>query len=983
EGAPVPVQRVLEPWVFELARHDYSDRSDGLDQALQHLRRAYARPFQTYGLPLWEMQWVQATATRGYCLCRFHHLAIDGSAVAIVLNELTHIYNRLLHGQLPDLPAAPSYLAHLADEDSYRASQRFAGDRQFWLDRFSRVAQPLWPRPPSRVLRQPTQQLLWEIPRQRYVQLDTTAQALGGSLAHLLILGFAQYFARLEPGCKQVAVGMAAHNRRNADERRTVGLFATQLPLHVAVDPRRSLRQAVADLSAQLRSAYRHQRFSMQELARQVQAHAGRPSRLIDFSVSAENFPGDFDMTGGQLFMQPQHNGFEDVPLALYLRDYRQATDPFVELNFDPQVLSREQLQSALGFMQRLLDWVLQCPDTALGQLPLLPETEQAQLLAFNATEAAFDTELCIHQLFEQQARLRPEAIALVFEHEQLSYAALNARANQLAHHLLSLGVLPDTRVAICLPRSTEMVVALLATLKAGAAYVPLDPAYPAHRLAFMLEDSSPLVLLTDAEGQRALPALSGMRVCRLDAPAWDDAPASKPAVPGLNPLHLAYVIYTSGSTGTPKGVQVSHHNLVCYVQFGMPAYGIQASDRVPQGGALSFDMAAEEVFLTLSAGATLVLLPWPTLPSIADYTQFLNRQQISRLVLPTAYWHEWTAALARGDQAAPASVEGVVVGGEQASLQHCRQWSNLVGQRISWLNTYGPTEATVIVAAGGFGQHDRQPDIGRPLPHSRIYILDAHGQLAPVGVAGELHIAGAQLARGYLNRAELTAERFVPDPFGVPGSRMYRSGDLARWSADGSLDFLGRNDHQVKIRGFRIELGEIEAALQACPGVRESVVLARQDGEHQRLVAYLVADTSVPDSLSAEALSPEALRTQLSTRLPEYMLPAAYVRLPALPLTPNGKLDRQALPEPDASALGSSAYEPPQGPVEETLAALWCELLGLAQVGRHDDFFALGGHSLLAVQLASRVRSSLGLEVALADLFAHPRLADFALALA
>ncbi|MBW8849087.1 MAG: AMP-binding protein, partial [Burkholderiales bacterium] len=273
----------------------------------------------------------------------------------------------------------------------------------------------------------------------------------------------------------------------------------------------------------------------------------------------------------------------------------------------------------------------------------------------------------------------------------------------------------------------------------------------------------------------------------------------------------------------------------------------------------------------------------------------------------------------------------------------------------------------------------DAHVHIGRPIANTRIHILDAWGQPCPIGVAGELHIASAGLARGYLNRPELTAERFVPDPFGAPGSRMYRSGDLARWRADGMLDFLGRNDHQVKIRGFRIELGEIDAALQACPGVREAVVLAPQDGEHKRLVAYLVAE----ESASPESLSPEALRTQLCTRLPEYMLPAAYVRLPALPLTPNGKLDRQALPAPDASALGSSAYEPPQGPVEESLAALWCELLGLAQVGRHDDFFALGGHSLLAVQLASRVRSSLGLEVALADLFAHPRLAEFALALA
>ncbi|MBW8833326.1 MAG: AMP-binding protein, partial [Burkholderiales bacterium] len=293
-------------------------------------------------------------------------------------------------------------------------------------------------------------------------------------------------------------------------------------------------------------------------------------------------------------------------------------------------------------------------------------------------------------------------------------------------------------------------------------------------------------------------------------------------------------------------------------------------------------------------------------------------------------------------------------------------------------LQTYGPTETTQFVTTMVLRElpaDGARIPIGRPLRNSRIHILDDRGTPTPVGIAGELHIAGAGLAQGYLDQPELTAERFVPDPFGAPGSRMYRSGDLARWRADGTLDFLGRNDHQVKIRGFRIELGEIEAALLACPGVREAVVLARQHDEHKRLVAYLVAE----ESASPESPSPETLRTQLSTRLPEYMLPAAYVRLPALPLTPNGKLDRQALPEPDTSALGSSAYEPPQGPVEETLAALWCELLGLPQVGRHDDFFALGGHSLLAVQLTSRIASTLKRQLTLAQLFAHPTLADIA----
>ncbi|MBW8843344.1 MAG: non-ribosomal peptide synthetase, partial [Burkholderiales bacterium] len=570
-------------------------------------------------------------------------------------------------------------------------------------------------------------------------------------------------------------------------------------------------------------------------------------------------------------------------------------------------------------------------------RLPLLPDTEHARLLAFNATETAFDAELCIHQLFEQQARLRPEATALVFEQECLSYAALNARANQLAHHLRALGVGPDTRVAICLPRSTEMVVALLATLKAGAAYVPLDPAYPAQRLAFMLEDCRPRVVLSNAALLDQLPATRSLsRATLLDitlaqllqGQPTDDLP---PSARRLHPAHLAYIIYTSGSTGLPKGVMVSHRGLCNLAQAQIRAFDAQPDSRVLQFASFSFDGCIFEVVLALAHGASLVLPVHGPLVGEA-LVACIDTHQITHAILPPA-----VLAGLPGEAQLP-GLKTLVTSGDVSNAALVARWSS--GRRL--LNGYGPTESTVCATTYVCDEQQLlTPPIGQPIANTRIHILDAWGQPCPIGVAGELHIAGAQLARGYLNRPEFTAERFVPDPFGAPGSRMYRSGDLARWRADGSLDFLGRNDHQVKIRGFRIELGEIEAALQACPGVREAVVLARQDGEHKRLVAYLVAEE--------ESASPEALRTQLSTRLPEYMLPAAYVRLPALPLTPNGKLDRQALPEPDASALGTSAYEPPQGPLEETLAALWCELLGLAQVGRHDDFFALGGHSLLA----------------------------------
>ncbi|MBW8848898.1 MAG: AMP-binding protein, partial [Burkholderiales bacterium] len=441
--------------------------------------------------------------------------------------------------------------------------------------------------------------------------------------------------------------------------------------------------------------------------------------------------------------------------------------------------------------------------------------------------------------------------------------------------------------------------------------------------------------------------------------------------------MHLAYVIYTSGSTGLPKGVAIAHASTVNFIHWSAEAFDPAWVTNTLFSTSINFDLAVFECFVPLSIGASVHLVANAlSLPEGSQDVTLVN-------TVPSAVGALLDAS------ALPESVRCVNLAGEplkKALVERLFAEPYVAEVR----NLYGPSETTTYSTALTMRrQQGYVGGIGNPIANTRIHILDAWGQPCPIDVVGELHIAGAGLARGYLNRPELTAERFVPDPFGAPGSRMYRSGDLARWQADGSLDFLGRNDHQVKIRGFRIELGEVEAALQACPGVREAVVLARQDGEHQRLVAYLVAEDSTSveglslEALSPESLSPEALRTQLSTRLPEYMLPAAYVRLPALPLTPNGKLDRQALPEPDASALGCSAYEPPQGPVEETLAALWCELLGLAQVGRHDDFFVLGGHSLLAVQLASRVRSSLGLEVALADLFAHPRLAEFALALA
>jgi amino acid adenylation domain-containing protein len=573
-------------------------------------------------------------------------------------------------------------------------------------------------------------------------------------------------------------------------------------------------------------------------------------------------------------------------------------------------------------------------------------------------------TQRCIHALFEEQAARTPLAPAVVQDGESLSYAELNASANRLARHLRTLGVGPDVRVAICVERSPEMIVGLLAVLKAGGAYVPLDAAYPTERLAFLIQDSAPVAVLTQSRLAERLVGL-GVSTIALDGahPAWSAEPGTNLPVtsPGLTSDHLAYVIYTSGSTGTPKGVMVEHRQLANLVKWHQETFHLREGQRTSCVAGVGFDAAAWEIWPTLLSGATLALAPAQAAHDPEALLAWWGQQQLAVSFLPTPLAE---FAFARGmlhDQ-----LGTLLIGGDRL-----RQ---MPGGSLPFalVNNYGPTETTVVATSGRLQASDGVIHIGRPIANTRVYILDANGQPVPVGVAGEIHIGGAGVARGYLNRPELTAEKFLHDPFSAePDARMYCSGDLGRWLRDGTIEFLGRNDHQIKIRGFRIELGEIEAALAAHPAVREAVVLAREDAPgDKRLVAYYTTIRSV---------TVEAVRTHLAKRLPDYMMPAAYVGLEALPLTPNGKLDRKAMPSPDADAFASQTYEPPQGPIETLLASLWGELLKLDRIGRHDNFFELGGHSLLTVQILSRLRTALGLEVRLGDFFAHPVLIDFA----
>ena len=909
-------------------------------------------------------------------LLAVHHAVFDGWSLAVFIRELSALYSAALAGTSAALPALPiQYADYAAWQRRCFDEQRLQPQLNFWLDHLRGAPAVLdlptdRPRPTVQDAAGATFELRFDAPLS--AALRALSHRHGTTLFMTLLAGWAALLSRLS-GQHDLVIGTPVANRTRAEVEGLIGVFINTLALRVDLsgDP------DVATLLARVRTlsiaAQAHQDLPFEQV---VEALA--PERSLAHSPVFQVMFTWQNTPEGTLQLGPLEAQPLDVPRSAAQFDLRvslQEEGPCIcgTIEYATALFDAATIERYVAHWKTLLQAMVAGDNHPVHRLPLLQAAERQQLLhGFNATAAPLP-ETLVHTLFEQQADRTPEATALVFEATTLSYAELNARANRLAHHLIGLGIGPDQRVALCMERGIGLVVALLATLKAGAAYVPLDPAYPAERLAFMLADCGPRALLTEAGQHHGLAqALAALPVIELDAasPAWALQPTTNPdsARLGLAPSHLAYVIYTSGSTGQPKGVMVEHRGLLNYLQWAVESYAPQAGSIV--SSSLSFDATITSLYTPLLCGGAVTLLP-PHQEIEALHTLLSQPQRCGLVKITPAHLDELGRQLLGQGRHCAAGI--FVVGGEALSPATVQLWREFEpGVRL--VNEYGPTETVVGCVTHEFAQSGppctRVP-IGRPIANTRIYILDAHGEPLPVGVPGELYIGGAGVARGYLNRPELTAERFLHDPFDpVSGARMYRTGDLGRWLSDGTIEYMGRNDDQVKIRGFRIELGEIEARLAGIAGVREAVVLAREDAPGaRRLVAYLTGD--VPAA--------ETLRARLAAALPDYMVPAAYVALDALPLTPNGKLDRRALPAPQADAFSTAAYEAPLPGLEQIVAELWSELLGLPRIGRHDNFFTLGGHSLLAVQLISRLRARLGVELALAELFAHPTLAALA----
>jgi amino acid adenylation domain-containing protein len=914
-----------------------------------------------------------------------HHLAVDHRSLELIQLEI----EACLQGRLDEL-AAPIKLRSLVAAANLDVSEE--EHETFFRKMLGDLDEPTVPFgfDGSRAGHSDIEESSLTLSRDLTRRLRDSARQLGIGPARIFHLAWAVVLAKIS-GRADVVFGtvLSTRERHDDDSDRVIGPLVNTLPIRVRVDEN-SVETGLRCIHVLLGDLLHHQHTSLTI----AQSCSGLASSVPLFSALFNYRHNSAELQLRSTQDDQASKGIHRLQRA----EYTEYPFSFSIDNFAEYCTLTSQTPSAIGSMRvckymatalsSLADALESAPATPMRTLRVLPDEELHQVLyGWNKTQTDYFGVRCVQTLFETQARTSPNATALIFGDAGLTFTELNRKANQLAHHLRELGVGPDERVAVYLDRGFEMIIALLAVLKAGGAYVPFDPTYPVERLQFMLKDCTPVALLTrehlrDVFRNSAIPVLDLVA----DSFQWQDRPTDDP-VPhaiGLDPRNLAYVIYTSGSTGTPKGVAMPHEALANMLQWQMGQSNVFHARHVLQFAALGFDVAFQEIFSTLCSGATLILISEAERLDSDKLLEFTVRRNIERLFLPYAALRviaESANNSLRIGERTSCPLKEIITAGEQLRIEaNVSQFMKGFGH-CTLQNQYGPTEthvATSFTLSAEIANWPLLPPIGRPIANMRVYILDVHQEPIPVGVIGELYIAGMGVARGYVNRPELTAERFLPDPFTEePYQRMYRTGDLGRFLPDGNIEFLGRNDFQVKFRGFRVELGEIEARLTDHPAVREAVVVARETtpGDKQ-LVAYYTVPLGLAEG---EVLPREHFRAYLLGILPAYMVPTSYVRMKKLPLTPSGKLDRRSLPTPEQVAFTADSYAPPVGKIEEALAQIWAELLHIDHVGRNDDFFALGGHSLLAMRMISRIRQSLSGDIGLRDLFARPVLADLA----
>ncbi|MEY8818470.1 non-ribosomal peptide synthetase DhbF [Bacillus subtilis] len=941
---------------------DVSSEPDPEKTALNWMKADLAKPVDLGYAPLFNEALFIAGPDRFFWYQRIHHIAIDGFGFSLIAQRVASTYTALIKGQTAKSRSFGSLQAILEEDTDYRGSEQYEKDRQFWLDRFADAPEVVSladraPRTSNSFLRHTAY-----LPPSDVNALKEAARYFSGSWHEVMIAVSAVYVHRMT-GSEDVVLGLPMMGRIGSASLNVPAMVMNLLPLRLTVSSSMSFSELIQQISREIRSIRRHHKYRHEELRRDLKL-IGENHRLFGPQINLMPFDYGLDFAGVRGTTHNLSAGpVDDLSINVY--DRTDGSGLRIDVDANPEVYSESDIKLHQQRILQLLQTASAGEDMLIGQMELLlPEEKEKVISKWNET-AKSEKLVSLQDMFEKQAVLTPERIALMCDDIQVNYRKLNEEANRLARLLIEKGIGPEQFVALALPRSPEMVASMLGVLKTGAAYLPLDPEFPADRISYMLEDAKPSCIITTEEIAASLPDDLAVPELVLDQAVTQEiikrySPENQDVSVSLD--HPAYIIYTSGSTGRPKGVVVTQKSLSNFLLSMQEAFSLGEEDRLLAVTTVAFDISALELYLPLISGAQIVIAKKETIREPQALAQMIENFDINIMQATPTLWH----ALVTSE---PEKLRGlrVLVGGEALPSGLLQALQDL---HCSVTNLYGPTETTIWSAAAFLEEGLKGvPPIGKPIWNTQVYVLDNGLQPVPPGVVGELYIAGTGLARGYFHRPDLTAERFVADPYGPPGTRMYRTGDQARWRADGSLDYIGRADHQIKIRGFRIELGEIDAVLANHPHIEQAAVVVREDQPgDKRLAAYVVADAAID---TAE------LRRYMGASLPDYMVPSAFVEMDELPLTPNGKLDRKALPAPDFST--SVSDRAPRTPQEEILCDLFAEVLGLARVGIDDSFFELGGHSLLAARLMSRIREVMGAELGIAKLFDEPTVAGLA----
>ncbi|MDJ0719088.1 MAG: amino acid adenylation domain-containing protein [Prochloraceae cyanobacterium] len=984
ENRKQPLQVVRKSVNLPWSNHDWRDLSETEQQQRLEtfLENDISKGFVLNQAPLMRFATIRIEANKYQFIWSYHHLLIDGWGVPIVLKEVLAFYKAFSAGE--DLKLKTSrpyqdYIAWLQKQDVSQTEVYWRGELQGFTNPTPLVVERITDNNEGQ--KQSYQEQHLQLSEKVTNNLKNLVQKHRLTLNSLIQGTWAILLSRYS-GNSDVVFGATVSGRPPSlsGMESMVGLFINTLPVRVKLSDSMQLLPWLQELLAKQLEREQYSYSSLVDI--QGWSDVPREMSLFESIVVFENYPLDNsvlesvpDIKIGNICSYERTN----YPLTLMVvADDRQLS---LKISYDDSRFEEETITRMLGHLQNLLEAIAANPQQSLSQLSLLSESERDRLLELNASQANYSQQQCIHQLFEQQAKLRPDAVAVVFEDMQLTYGELNERANQLGRYLQKQGVKPEVLVGICVERSLEMVISILAILKAGGAYVPLDPANPPARLNFILSDANISILVTQDKLLDSIADLKGNRkvVC-LDS-QWNliSSQSQENINCNLKPENLAYIIYTSGSTGNPKGVLVTHDCVTRLFAATESWFNFNETDVWTLFHSYAFDFSVWELWGALIYGGCLVVVSYSVSRDPEAFYQLLCAKQVTVLNQTPSAFYQIIQAEELVKTETELNLRLVIFGGEALNLQSLEPWFQRHGDRSPQLvNMYGITETTVHVTYRPLTLADlniKKSLIGRPIPDLQVYVLDRYLQPAPLGVAGEMYIGGAGLSRGYLNRQELTEQRFIPNPFSsVPGERLYKSGDLARYLPHGDLEYLGRIDNQVKIRGFRIELGEIEAFLTEHPTVSESLVIDREDSSGQKyLVAYLVFK-------QASVANRSELYGFLKQKLPIYAIPSAFVPLDSLPLTINGKVDRRALPMPDLSSRNLDiSLTPPRNSTEEILVNLWQEILQVEKLGIYENFFELGGHSLIATKLISRIRQSFSIEVPLSSLFENPNVAELA----